>query len=77
MQLFHFGCLRERKGCLEGFPSLRFSEVTTESQIDEGEAVLQQSLTPGRGSKLPYLTAHNWTPGQGPLAICRGGRGFD
>ena len=35
MQLFHFGCLRElRKGW---FSSLLFSEVTTESEIDEGE----------------------------------------
>jgi len=36
MQLFHFRCLRElRKGW---FSSLRFSEVTTESQIDEGKS---------------------------------------
>lgn len=77
MQLFHFGCLRElRKGCLEGFPSLRFSEVTTESQIDEGRS--QPEPDPGASAQSsPHLTAHNWTPGQGPLAICRGGRGFD
>ena len=73
MQLFHFGCLRElRKGW---FSRLRFSEVTTESQIDEGKS--QPEPDWDISSKLPHLTAHNWTPGQGPLAICRGGRGFD